>query len=67
MVSDTKYMDLESSILDHILVERDKLYEWLNIQNYPNVEELSKAIVIFSHSVTLEISEENIYKYIVNI
>ena len=67
MVSDTKYMDLESSILDHILVEGDKLYEWLNIQNYPNVEELSKAIVIFSHSVTLEISEENIYKYIVNI
>ena len=42
------------------MLEGDKLYKSFNIQNYRNVEELSREIVVFSHNVTLKVSEENL-------
>lgn len=53
-----KILTIGTSDLDHILAEDDQLYEWLTIQNYLNVKEFSKEMMVFSHTVTLEISEE---------
>ena len=53
------------SDLQQILVEGDKSYKSLNIQNDLNVEKLPGKKVVFFHTVTLEISEENLHEGIV--
>ena len=41
--------------LDFILVQGDKLYKSLNFQGYLNVDQLSRQVKIFRHTVNLEI------------
>ena len=49
-----------TSDLDHILMGGEQLYKSLSIQNDVDVEELPREIVVFSHTVTLEISKESL-------
>lgn len=43
-------------------MEGRKLYKSFNIQNYLNVEELPREIVVSSATLTVETSEENLRK-----
>ena len=43
-------------------MEGRKLYKSFNIQNYLNVEELQREIVVSSATLTVETSEENLQK-----
>ena len=47
-----------TSDIDHILMGGEQLYKSLSIQNDVDVEELPREIVVFSHTVTLVISNE---------
>ena len=47
-----------TSDIDHILMGGEQSYKSLSIQNDVDVEELPREIVVFSHTVTLEISNE---------
>ena len=49
-----------ASDLDHILMGGEQLYKSLSIQNDVDVEEIPREIVVFSHTVTLEISKESL-------
>lgn len=46
-------------------MEGRKLYKSFNIENYLNVEELPREIVVSSATLTVETSEENLQKWIV--
>ena len=45
---------------DQILMGGEQLYKSFSIQNDVDVEELRREIVVFSHTVTLEISKESL-------
>ena len=49
-----------ASDLDHILMGGEQIYKSLSIQNDVDVEEIPREIVVFSHTVTLEISKESL-------
>ena len=47
--------------LDYILVDRDQLHKSFKCQDYLNMDQLSRQVKIFEHTVNLKILEENLH------